>query len=330
MAAGNPNFDTIASTTLRNYRKTLQDNLVQQQVLAFKLDSMGLVTEDEGGTSINQPIVYAENDTVKSYDGYDLIDMSPQGGITQAQYAWKYIVGSVVISGQEEFENQGTGRIINLLEAKLEQLETSARLEFGDQLYGDGTGNGGKDITGLAVAVEDGAAWSTYGGIDSSDSDNSWWRNQWIDFDASNTSFGTASGSSVEGLDEMRNLFLSASRGNTKPDLIITTQDIFAAYEAHIEGDKQRITDTSLGDAGFMNLAYKGVPVVFDDDLEAGEMLMLNTKFMKFVFGRGRRFKVTEFRRAQNQDARFAHLFIAGNLVTKRRDVQGRLSDIVV
>lgn len=327
--AGNPNFDTIASTTIRNYRRTLQDNLIQQQVLAFQLDSFGMVTEDEGGTSINQPLIYGQNDTFKSYSGYDLLDLTPQGGITQAQYDWKYLAGSVVISGQEEFENQGTARIINLLEAKIMQLEMSAKINFGTQLYGDGTGNGGKDIGGLGVAVEDGASWGTYGGIDGSDASNSWWRNQWIDFDASYTDFGTADNTSVQGLSAMRTMLYNTTRGNVKPTLILTTQALYEQYHAHLEGDKLRLTDTKLGDAGFQNFTFAGIPVVFDDQAPANTMFFLNSKHLKFVFGRGRRFKVTEFRQAQNQDARFAYLYLAGNLVTIRRDTQGRISDFI-
>lgn len=326
MAAGHPDFDTIASTTLKNYRKTLQDNLIQQQVLAFQLASFGMVTEEEGGTSINQPLLFQENSTFKSYSGYDLLDRTPQEGITQAEYAWKYLAGSVVISFQEEFENRGVGRIINLLDSKIQQLETSARKEFGRQLYGDGTGNAAKDITGLAVAVEDGSVWSTYGGIDSSDPDNTWWRNQWFAFGG--TSFDTPSGSSTEGLDAMRDMFTRATRGNTSPTLIITTRDIFNEYEAEAEGDKLRLTDLRMADMGFTSIGYKGVPIVFDEDLEADNMLFLNSRFLKFVFGRGQRFKVTEFRQAEGQNARYAYLFLAGNLVTTRRDVHGRITGL--
>lgn len=325
--AGNPDFDTIASTTLANFRKVLQDNLIQRQALAFQIADFGLVTEDEGGTSINQPLLFQENDTVKSFAGYDLLDLTPQEGITQAQYPWKYLAGSVTISDQEKFENQGAGRIINLMEAKMTQLETSARLEFGRQLYGDGTGNAGKDITGLALAVEDGAAFSTYGGIDSSLTENAFWRNQHRAF--TGTSFETPDGASTEGLRIMRQMFLDTLRGGSKTSLILTTHDLFESYEAVIEGDKLRTTDTRMGDAGFINLAFKGVPVVPDDDMDATDMLFLNARNLKFVFGRGGRFRTTDFRRAQNQAATFAFLFIFGNLVTIRRDTQGRITGLV-
>src|SRR5690349_22170622 len=158
----NPNFDTLASTTLKNYRRQLADNITGHNVLWYMLKEKGFVREEDGGTTIVEPLLIGRNTTVKSYKGYDVIDTTPQTGITAAEYEWKQIAGSVTISGEEEFKNMGSKtRILSLLESKIQQLELSMMLEVNRQLQGDGTGNGGKDLGGLQAAVEDGAAWST-------------------------------------------------------------------------------------------------------------------------------------------------------------------------
>lgn len=331
MAAGNPSFDEIVSSTLKNYRKTLIDNLMDKQALLWVLKKQGFVTEDKGGTSIVVPLMYGLNSTVASYSGYDLIDLTPQAGITSAEFSWKYLAGSVTISGQEEFENSGDKtRIFNLLEAKIRQLETSFRLEVNSQLFADGTGNGGKDITGLALAVEDGASWSTYGGIDSSDSANSWWRNQWFNFDTefgASSKFLDADGPSYEGLSAFRKMYNDVGVDGEKPDLIVTTQAIVEDYEAALEG-KQRIVSTNpeLGDAGFRNVEYKKTPIVWDEEMTAEEVLFLNSKYMKFVIGQGRNFTMTPFMKPKDQDAKSATMILACNLVTSKRDVHGRIT----
>jgi hypothetical protein len=301
-----------------------------QQALFWQLKQRGFVTEEKGGRSIVVPLMYGTNDTVASYQGYDLLDVTPQAGITAAEYDWKYIAGSVTISGQEEFENSGDKeRIFNLLEAKIKQLEISMKLEINQQLFAKAAA-GSKDITGLGWAVEDGASWSTYGGIDSSDADNAWWRNQYFDFDTevnggTATTFNATSGVTTMGMRAMRGMFNDCTISNEKPTLIITTSDLYEAYEADVEGSKLRTQNLKMADAGFQNIEFKGVPIIFDEDMDDEEMLFLNSNYLKFVIGKGRNFVNTPFVKPENQDAKVSHVLFTGNIVTSKRDVHGRI-----
>jgi len=329
---GNPDFTTVASATIAKYRRKLVDNLIGQQALFWQLEKRGLVREDKGGNSIVEPILYGDNSTVSSYAGYDLLDNTPQTGITSSKYLWKYVAGSVVISGQEEFENSGSKeQIFNLLKGKIRQLETSMKKDLNEQLYADGTGNGGKDITGLALAVEEGSSWSTYGGIPSATAGNEWWRNQFLDFDGTYTSFGTTSGTSVEGLDALRSMRNLCTRGHGfSPSLIISGLATYEAYEAYIEGKQLRTHSTSMADAGFRNVEFGTIPWIYDEDMQSDELLMLNADTMGLVVGRGRNMTQTPFQRPDNQDAKVCQVLWAGNLVTSRRDTHGRMTDIVI
>jgi hypothetical protein len=325
MATGNSSFTTFLTSTLQKYRRTLQENLMGQQALFWQLKQRGFVTEEKGGRSIVVPLMYGTNDTVSSYQGYDLLDVTPQAGITAAEYDWKYIAGSVTISGQEEFENSGDKeRIFNLLEAKIKQLEISMKLELNQQLFAVGSGNGGKDITGLDLAVQDGTTWSEYGGIDSAVAANSWWRNQWQA--DTGTDFLTEDGTSVNGMTQMRGMFNDCTVSNEKPSLIVTTSDLYEQYEAHVEGSKLRTQNTKMADAGFINQEFKGVPMIFDEDMQADEMLFLNSDYLKFVIGKGRNFTSTPFVKPENQDAKVSHVLFTGNIVTSKRDVHGRIT----
>lgn len=289
----------------------------------------GFIREDEGGTSIVETLLIGRNDTVRSFSGYDILDNSPQEGITSAEFEWKQIAGSVTISGEEEFKNSGSKtKVVNLLQAKITQLELSMMLEINRQLQADGTGNGGKDITGLALAVEDGASFSTYGGIDSSA--NAYWRNQWI----SNVVITENSPPHTAYLDGLRTLYNSCCRGKVKPTIIISDQFLFEKYEASLVPN-ERFMDMKLGDAGFLNIMFKATPWVYDDDmpgasLTAGsdnhELVMLNADFLKFVIGKGRNFVVTDFVRPDNQEAKVSHVILYGNLTCANRQRQGRMN----
>lgn len=314
--------------TLKNYRGQLADNITNHQVLWLQLKERGFIREDEGGTSIVETLLIDRNTTVKSYSGYDIIDTSPQAGFTAAEFDWKQVAGSVTISGEEEFKNSGSKtRVINLLQSKITQLELSMMLEINRQLQADGTGNGGKDITGLALAVEDGATFSTYGGINSSTF--AYWRNQWL----SDVSIATSAPFSAY-LDGLRTLYNSCSRGKVKPTLIVSDQFLFEKYESSLTVN-ERFMDMRLGDAGFLNLMYKATPWVFDDDMPGAslavgsdnhELVMLNADFLKFVMGKGKNFVVTDFQRPENQDAKVSQILLYGNLTCANRQRQGRMN----
>lgn len=330
----NPNFDTIASATIANYRGKLHENLIDKQVLFWQLKQRGFVDEDKGGTSIVETLMYGDNTTVKSYSGYDLLDVTPQEGFTSAQYAWKQVAGTVTISGKEEFENSGDkARIFKLLDGKIRQLEISMKKALNKQLFGDGSGNGGKDITGLAIAVEDGTAWSTYGGIDSSSAEGAFWRNRFINFDGvygANSKFQDAWGPSTKGVSALRTMFNSVSSDGNSPSLIVTTQDIYEMYEAVMEGQKQRLVDVKTADAGFKNITFKDVPMVFDQDMDTEGILFLNSEYLKFTIGQGRNFAVSPFVKPPNQDAKVSNTLLTANLVMTRRDVHGRIVGVSV
>lgn len=338
----NPNFDTLVATTLKNYRANLADNITAHQVVWYQLKERGFIREDEGGTSIVEPLLVGRNTTVKSYSGYDVIDTAPQQGITAAEFNWKQVAGSVSISGEEEFKNGGSKtKVISLLQSKITQLELSMMLEINRQLQADGTGNGGKDITGLALAVEDGAVWSTYGGIDSNAF--TYWRNQWIDYNATYgniTAAGATSAELANFIRAMTRMYNSCMRGKVRPTVIITDQRMYELYEQTMQfttANYRVMVDSKMADAGFMNLLFKETPVVFDEDMpnaslvttaDDHEMMFLNADFMKFVIGKGKNFVVTDMQRPENQDAKVSQVIMYGNLTLNNRARQGRISNI--
>lgn len=336
----NPNFDALVATTLKNYRRNLADNITAHQVVWFQMKEKGFIREEDGGTSIVEPLLVGRNTTVGSYRGYDIIDTSPQEGISAAEYDWKQIAGSLSISGEEEFKNGGSKtKVLSLLESKTTQLELSMMMEVNRQMQGDGTGNSGKDITGLALAVEDGAVWSVYGGIDSAPAANDYWKNQWLDSSLSLANPPTTAQLQTL-IREWTRIYNSCMRGKIRPTVIITDQFIYELYEQSMQftTSNYRVNlDQKMADAGFMNLLFKETPVVFDEDMPGSsldltsdnhQVLFLNVDFMRFVLGKGKNFVVTDFQKPENQDAKVSQIILYGNLTVNNRARQGRITGI--
>lgn len=170
------NLGEVVATTIKHYRPQLTENITANEQLFWQLNQRGRVVEIPGGESIVEPLHYTENSQVESYEGADTLTVSHQEVIDAAKFDWKQVAGTLMYTGREEFQNSGSKeRMINLIQGKMENLELSLQLGLNEQMFSDGTGNSGKDVTGLELAVEDGTSYSTYGDIDSSA--NSFWQN---------------------------------------------------------------------------------------------------------------------------------------------------------
>ena len=312
--AGNPDINSLLSTTLQNYQPTLVDNIFKDLVLLNHLNERGRVRVEEGGTQIIEPLMYAVNDTVATYSGYDAIDLTPQEGISAAEYDWKQMAASIAISGIEEAKNRGTEAIIKLLNAKIMQAEMSLKTTLNEQLYGSAAA--GSDFNGLGniVATQN----NTVGGIDANT--NTWW----------NPTQGTTMGATLA-LQNMADVYNRASKGSDVPDLIVTNTSLFEKYESLLTNNV-RYQDVAKANAGFQNLMFKQTPIVFDLELAVdtsdAPMYFLNTKYLKLTGLNGYWFTTTDFMNGTvaGVDARYALVLAYGQLTCSNRQRQGYLT----
>ena len=312
--AANADFNAILSTTLQNYQPTLVDNIFKDLVLLNHLNEKGRVRVEEGGTQIIEPLMYAVNDTVATYSGYDTIDLTPQDGISAAEYDWKQMAASIAISGIEEAKNRGTEAIIKLLNAKIMQAEMSLKSTLNAQLFGSAAG--GNDFNGLGNIV--GTQNNTVGGINSTT--NTWW----------NPTQATNMAASLT-LANMADVYNRASKGSDVPDLIVTNTSLFEKYESLLT-NQVRYQDVSKANAGFQNLMFKQTPIVFDLELAVdtsdAPMYFLNTKYLKLTGLNGYWFSTSEFMNGTvaGVDARYALVLAYGQLTCSNRARQGYIT----
>ena len=314
MAAGNSDFDAILSTTLKNYVPKLADNVFTARPLFYALTNGQTIRRINGGAKIVVPIIYGTNSTAGSYSGADTIATTAQEGITAAEYDWKQYAATVTISGIEEAKNNGEAAIIDLLEGKIMQAEETIIQNMNTMFWSNGAGNGGKDMLGLNALVGTGNdSGSAIGGIDATDSDNSWWR-----------STLTNQGGALT-LAAMSTMYNTVSVGNDQPTIIISDQDEYEKYESLLQPNL-RYTSAEVADAGFQNLLFKGAPCTYDAGSDvAGKMFFLNTKYLRLVAHSETWFQPTPFVRPTNQDARYAQILCYGELTCSNRALQGML-----
>lgn len=296
------------------------DAIFSSRVLVYFLKQAGQIQMESGGHKIVQPLMYAKNNTAGSYSGSDVLSTQAQAGITAAEYEWKQYAASIVIEGLEEAKNNGEEQVINLLDSKITQT-TETILENMDEMFlDDGTGNGGKDWNGLKNLVA--TANNTVGGIDAST--NTWWNPS---VDSSTTS------PSIKNLGRKYN---TLTVGNDKPNVLLTTQDIYESYEGLIQAN-QRFQDSRAADAGFENLMFKAAPILYDAYVDGtgtgvgstgNYFYYLNTKYIRLVGLTGKWFYATPFKQPENQDIRVAQILCYGNLIASNRKRLGAYTNL--
>lgn len=301
--AGNPSYDSLQTTTLQKYaERTLRDQIFDSSAFLRLLKERRNITLD-GGQIILEPILFTKNNTAGSYGSYDNFTNTPQGGLSAAQFPWKQNYASVIISGLEnDVQNVGETAVIKLLSAKMAQAEESLISAMNGQIYSDGTGNGGKDITGLAAAV---SGTGVYGSIDRAT--ETYWKAKTVAVSGSLVVEGGAS--------SLQRMYDTASKGGGRmaPDLGLTTRILYEAYESFFTPDR-RFADSKIANFGFESLKFRTADVTWDEDCTAQTFYFLNTKTFKLVTHPARDFKVDGPKFPTTQDAKIWHILWAGGL----------------
>jgi len=330
-------YDALLTTTLDAYigGGSLFDQIFKDSAFLSLLRMSDAIKKQNGGERIRVPLMYGKNSTIKSYEGYETLDTTPQDGLTTAFYEWREIGGTVSISRKEERQNSGEAAKIALLESKIKQAEMSLREELSSQIV-LGTvsgatfvpGNSVKDMNPLGYFLrKDVSTDPTVGGnVGNIASSNTWWRAKAAAFGGSGDT-ANAFGLNVttyKGLVvALRRLYNHCSRGSGgSPNVALFDQVSYETYENALD-DKVRYTNTKLADMGFDNIKLRGATCVWDEivpDVETGTAaitkgtcFMLNTNFFHLIIDSETDVISTPFVEPENQTAKTSKILFMGN-----------------
>jgi hypothetical protein len=329
MAFANSAITDIIATTIQSRSGELADNLTNNNALLKRLKSKGNVRPFSGGNVILEEIMYNDPNTnnANSYSGYEVLNIAPDSPISAAQYSITQYADSVTMSGLEMLQNSSKEAIIDLLDGRMQVSEARLINRIGSDIYGDGTGNGGKNITGLAAAIPDDPTTGTYGGIN---------RANWTFWQSKKYSGTTDGGAAVSATNiqkYMTSLAIQLVRGNDKADLIVADNNYYSLYVQSLQAI-QRITSEESAAGGFASLKFYGggtsADVVLDGGVgnacTANHMFFLNTNYIFLRPHKERNFvPIGGERQAINQDAIVKLYGWAGNLTTSNSFLQGVL-----
>jgi len=315
----------VTSVTKQNFLPVVVENFYVGNPLFMRLKDKR--KSWSSGWQMKIPTEIAGRTQLGSYSGADQFgtaqeDVRQQFTINPSQY-----YANLTITGIQRAANRGKEAIVDLLTAEFQSVGRALNDRFGTDLYLDGTGNGGKNITGLVAQIDDGTNVVVFQGL-------------------SRTTYPTLKSTynvqvGALGLDDLATDFDGAQIGYDQPTLGVTTSAVFSIYEALLTQNSrytmpmapQRFSLTAAGmvsgtgvngNAGFTGLMFRGMPIIIDDKCTAGNLYMINENYLSlyempvapdFVTGTHEGFGWTGWKKSINQDVIVSQLLWYGQLI---------------
>jgi len=326
-------IDDAFTHTWYEIRAEAIDNILDANVVTAALRANGCFTPQTGGEYITRTIRYGEKSTKNVKKG-DTLSHGETQLKTMARWEWKYITAHIQRSLQDDQKNQGKFKIASLVEDRIQAAKEAMddTIETTLMALPDQTGGAAEDTrmrlerdpnslynfmpggTAQGAAQDfDGSSSYTFGEIGL---DNAWWR----------AKYKTKSGvSAVTLLDDMKNHYNTIGENKAYPNLIVTNQAMFEAYENYALDMSQIVKDngTKLADLGYEVLKFKGKDMVWTSKVTTNRVLMFNTDFIEVVYDPTYWFDMTEWKFTQLQLERIAHIVSAIQVICSQPRRQG-------
>jgi hypothetical protein len=304
--------DEANAVSSRYFDQTITSQVYDTSPLFTRLKTKEKVSWD-GGTQIQFPIRYRELGLAAAVSPRSQISYQQKETRTAGVLDWAYYVVPALISWDERAKNSGKAQVINLIRDKTEEMNSDLFELFADDLFA--AAQGALHMQMLQNII---SATTTYAGIAVADAPL--WISNFVDTTTTRlTLYGSAA--------SLAAAINFCTLGTTKPDLIITTRNIFNKIESMVEPQKQYSGDNDLAKAGFTSLKFHDADVVADGHVAAGDTYLLATDKLELRYHPDYNFKSTawtEMSQVGFPNALSKTVSWAGNLVCRQRATQGR------
>ena len=250
----NAAYQQILSMAIEDRSSGYEDLVSNNNALLAVMRRKGL-WQTYSGPKIRQTLQVSKN-VAQWYNGFDQLLNPAIDLFNDAYYDPKQVVVPVVLSMQEILNNEGDAQLMDVYDSYMAAAERALEDAMDLALYSDGSGNGGKQLTGLATAVPITVNSGVYGGIDRSTA--TIWQTKTYNIHTGGALAGQTQFTSTYARAMLNNVMTKQSRGKDYADLLIMSPEHYAAYDAATIAIQRQQNETSLGKLGFSALEYIG------------------------------------------------------------------------
>ena len=310
-----------AATTRDNSSAFIHDQVWYKHPLMFWLEKIGNAhgqTADGGGLggNIERRLETLRNDGSQTWSRGTTFQRTDPETLRVAVYTWGQNGISLTRYYEDEMRNSGREQIIKLVTHNIKNTTKSLRYNVAQQIAASGSPNT-DELNGLQHFVrEDPTASVTVGGINQST--DAFWRNQYYDM---------AADAAATYLDK-RLMDMSLDIGKWgSVDYIIGGPTAFSLYN-DVTLDQKIIMDKRMGDAQFLNTAWKGIPLVVDYDLPTDSLFLLDSSEWEYLRDPRAYFKWTDWKELPDGLDMVGQLIMRAQVICDKRLSQGVLFNI--
>lgn len=266
-----------------------------------------------GGVSKVYPLIASDQNAGGFYLGYGQLNTLQPDTETLVEYRWQNAYEPIALSRDEERINSGDEhKIVDLVGEKIQrsELALAKRLEQAFSTPVAGANN--------LIDLETMTGTGTLGTINGSTS--TFWQ-----------ATVTTSGSfAAQGLSDITTATyaVASSSDQDLPSIYMTNKTNFQRFEA-TRLPLERIENGNLSaNAGFKNLTFKGIPIVYGNFIGSGLWFGLNENYIDLIVDTETDMVMTPFVMPVNQTAKVAYILFRGNLCTYNRRRNFKLQSI--
>ena len=299
------------TASLADYAKVLVDNVYNSNV-ELKLMQQNKKTID-GGNSIVVQLLKDEQNDGGFYRGADTLNTAQGNYVTHCEYRYQNAYEPIAIHRDEERANSGSEhKIIDLAASKTQSAEKAIAKRISQAIAAPIAGSG--DFNDLETLVDTGTLGSISGAT------YTFWQGTEV----------TSGAFATQGLSDMTTAtyLVSGAEDEENPTVYLTNKTIFQKFE-QTRLPLERISNGDLtANAGFKNLTFKGVPVVYGNFVGAGNLFGINQNYTYLCVDSQTDFVMTPFKSPVNQMVKVAYILFQGNLVTDNRRRNFKMTSI--
>ena len=251
----------LITTTGRARSRKLKAANKDNHPIYAAMDEHGGIRREDGGRTIVEEALSGQNSSVAWVGESGSVSLADYKVADAAEFNWKYMLAAISWTLAERYKNSGGSdtKLIDVVAAKFQAAEDSMMNVFHAGMLSDGTGTGGLQLEGLAALVSATPTAGTVGGIDRSDANAAWFRN---DYATSTTAVGAAACTAATILQFLDYFIDRASAdGKVQHQIGLLGATHWRLANQAIQSRQVIQNVNTDGKAGFDRIFYRGVPL---------------------------------------------------------------------
>jgi hypothetical protein len=315
--------DSVSSISERLVMPVITDQVYGGNALFWRWNRANKHSYD-GGRHIEAIFITSKFSNGGPYQGFEELDVSPNETEKNGGWDWKYHYVPVSLDAGTLIKMNTTRAAANIITLRWEQARMHMADKLGTGLWSDIVTNS-KEIDGLKGTIDDGTVATSYAGLTRS---TNTYLNSQVDATSATLTWTL-----------LQNMVTNSTQGAHHPTIIMSRKEQYSRFLGLGVGNQRHPVgpsghDEQLLSMGFTNALFETIPWVVDDKVPDGpnssnsRIYFIDEDPFELAIAGGRDFKMRPFQTPTRQDAMVGFLFWAGNVICRRPQTSGVLTNV--